>query len=80
MKNVMNLERLGGRNVLLFEEMMLAYKIIPFSVPVATVKFKINSKVTRAMPPMIELAIIPTVISGQSLGQDTHLELPKDKL
>ena len=80
MKNLMNLGRVGGRNVLLFEEMMLAYKIIPFNVPVATVKFKINSKVTRALLPIMEPAIIPIVISGQSLEQDTHLELPKDKL
>ena len=52
------------------------------SVPTATFMFKTNSKATRAIPAIKAANRITTSNANQYsyIGQDTHSELPRDRL
>ena len=70
----------NGKKILSFAATMLAYNVIPFSVPTATVKLKNNSKAIKVIPPRSDPITMPVSVSGQSVGHFMHRELPKDRV
>ena len=53
---------------------------MPFSVPVATVKFNTSIKATTVIPPTKLATRIANNIEGQLFGHLMQRELPRDRL
>lgn len=50
------------------------------SVPIATIKLRINVMATKPMPDIMKIVVIAASKPGQWVGQNMHFELPRDTL